>query len=274
MANDGHRPVVHGSLKVVGYKHLLKLATGAARSAGEYIRGVGRGKAHVERDLRHDLKLDVDRVSEERIIGILRAKTPYPILSEEWGRIVGDASRKSEDYCWIIDPLDGSVNFALGIPLACVSIGLWRNGAPLLGVIYDLEHGQLYSGCVGVGAWVDGRVMRVRPPRPNRDAILCTGFPAGGSFQRAEIMRFVRCVQAFKKVRLLGSAALSLAYVAAGVVDCYVEKDIKIWDVAAGLALVMAAGGDVVCEGFPSIDTVLAIAGSRTATRYLGRLRV
>lgn len=116
---------------------------------------------------------------------------------------------------------------------------------PLIGVIYDFNRDEAFSGIVGRGAWLNGQQIQVSMVRKSSDAVLVTGFPEGTDFSQASLTRFVNEIRQYKKVRLLGSAALSLAYVACGRADVYHEVDIRIWDAAAGIALVKAAGGSV-----------------------------
>jgi myo-inositol-1(or 4)-monophosphatase len=216
----------------------------AARGAGRFLVRARVSGVTVTAEPPRDVKLEVDRQSEERIIQALRQDSGFAILTEEGGLVEGDGSRP--DLRWIVDPLDGSLNYRQGIPFCCVSVGLWERDEPLLGVVYDFSHGELFSGIVGIGAWLNQALVRVSEARETQRAVLCTGFPVSTDFSSCALSGFVEQVRAYRKVRLLGSAALSLAYVAAGRADAYYERDIKIWDVAAGLAIVRAAGGAIV----------------------------
>jgi myo-inositol-1(or 4)-monophosphatase len=129
-----------------------------------------------------------------------------------------------------------------------VSIGLWENSQPVLGVIHDFLEARTYHGVVGQGAWDNNQPMRVSDVKHKANAVLATGFPSGRSYHSDSLGRFVQQVQEYKKLRLLGSAALSLAWVATGKLEAYHEEDIYFWDVAAGLALVQAAGGSYVVQ--------------------------
>lgn len=218
----------------------LQLAHDCALAAGEVLRAeFGRGSA-VKSELGKDIKLAADVLAEEIILTKLRAASPHPILSEEAG---ADAAFAGAGLRWVVDPLDGTFNFSRRLPLCCVSIGLCDGDRPVLGVIHDFMGGVTYSGLVGEGAWRNGEPMRVSAVSDPAKAALCTGFPAGSDFGRDSLLGFVTQAQTYKKVRLIGSAALSLAFVAAGHVEAYHEDDINFWDVAAGLALVVAAGG-------------------------------
>lgn len=218
----------------------LQLAHDCALAAGEILRLEFRRGSIVKSELGKDIKLAADIQAEEIILAKLRASSPHPILSEEAG---ADDAFAAAGLRWVVDPLDGTFNFSRRLPLCCVSIGLCDGERPVLGVIYDFMADVTYTGIVGVGAWRNGEPMRVSAVTDPARAALCTGFPAGSDFGRDSLLGFVKQAQTYKKVRLIGSAALSLALVAAGVVEAYHEDNINFWDVAAGLALVVAAGG-------------------------------
>jgi myo-inositol-1(or 4)-monophosphatase len=202
----------------------------------------------VKLDLERDIKISADREIESYIVSELRKYFEYPILAEESGLSEQPLSiDNSVGYKWIVDPLDGSLNFSRGIPICCVSIALWQETNPLLGIIYDFTHDELFTGIVGSGAWLNSKAITVSKVSQKSKAVICSGFPVSTNFTDLALREFVNNVQIYKKVRMIGSAALSLAYVASGRVDCYIENDIKIWDVAAGLALVSAAGGSANC---------------------------
>jgi myo-inositol-1(or 4)-monophosphatase len=137
------------------------------------------------------------------------------------------------------------MNFSRGFPVHAVSIGLWDGATPVLGVIADIARGSIYRGLVGLGAWRDDRPIRVSSITERAQAVLVTGFPTGRDYGDAALAAFIARVQAFKKIRMIGSAALSLAFVAEGVFEAYTEEGIMLWDIAAGLALVAAAGGRI-----------------------------
>ncbi|MEK7505335.1 MAG: inositol monophosphatase family protein [Patescibacteria group bacterium] len=213
---------------------LLLLAENAARKAGEMLKSQ---EAKVLSSIGKDVKLDVDMEAHKFLLQKLGA-TGIPILSEEDG--VHEFDKKKQ---WVIDPLDGSLNFSRGIPISVVSIALMEDGEPKLGVIYDFNRDEMFTGVVGEGAWLNGKPIFVSGVKEKGEAILMSGFPSHSDQSSEALQNFISRVQVFKKVRLFGSAALSLAYVACGRADAYFEKGIYIWDVAAGLALVKAAGG-------------------------------
>jgi myo-inositol-1(or 4)-monophosphatase len=222
---------------------LLLLATDTVKRAVENVLKDPPIIKEMRLDLDKDIKLEADYKLEKFIIDNIAQQSGYPILAEECGIVNGSGT--SDVYRWIIDPLDGSLNYYRGIPMSCLSIGLWKEMDPILGVVFDFNHGETFTGLVGKGAWLNGRPIRLSDVTEKSKAVLCTGFPVSTDFSKEALIDFVEDIRNFKKIRLLGSAALSLAYVACGRADCYRENGIKIWDVAAGLALVKAAGGIV-----------------------------
>lgn len=222
-------------------KDLLSIASEAATQAGAFLKDYRVSGAVVEVDKGKDVKLIADKKAEEIFIRFLLEKSAFPILSEERGMVEG--REQDTDLRWIVDPLDGSFNYLRDIPICCTSIGLWYGETPLLGAIYDFNREELFSGIVGIGASLNGHPIRTSATRDISKAALCTGFPVSTDFSSQALQRLVGQIQRYSKVRLIGSAALSLAYVAAGRTDCYYEKDIRLWDVAAGLAIIRAAGG-------------------------------
>ncbi|MCL0036161.1 inositol monophosphatase [Dehalococcoidia bacterium] len=218
----------------------LVIAGEVALLAGHYL-SVHRENISIESQCGKDIKICVDREAECLILDALRDKAGFAILSEEKGLVRGTC--ESDDLRWIIDPLDGSLNFLRGIPNCCVSIGLWSGNKPVLGAIYDFNRKELFTGIVETGAWLNGNRIRVSKISAENEAVLFTGFPANTDYCSHALKDYVDQVRIFKKVRLIGSAALSLAYVAAGKADAYFERDIMLWDVAAGLAVLSGAGG-------------------------------
>ena len=208
--------------------------------AGQTLRENYTGVVEVLSDKEKDIKLAADMDIEKLIVPALSDLKVAPILSEEGGGSVGSDHIGRR---WIVDPLDGSMNFSRGIPIFSVSIGLWNVDVPELGVIHDVVANDTFVGIPGRGAFLNGEPIHVSGIKDAGRAVLATGFPSGRDYGQESLTEFVDCVRTFKKVRLIGSAALSLAWVAAGRMDAYCEEDISLWDVAAGLALVAAAGG-------------------------------
>jgi myo-inositol-1(or 4)-monophosphatase len=219
---------------------LLEFAVEATKIAREIIISNLLLAKSVSSQEGHDIKLDGDILSEKAIISYLDEKTGFRMVSEE----SGDISGRQNDKYWIIDPIDGSLNFSREIPISCISISLWENNAPLLGVINDFNRNEVFSGIVGKGAWLNKQTISVSKTERLENAILATGFPSKTDYSSNALSTFVEKVQMFKKIRLIGSASLSTAYVASGRFDAYMEKGIMLWDVAAGIAITMAAGGE------------------------------
>ncbi len=232
--------MINGKVIMIDLEKLLAIAEQAARRAGTLLAKHMVSGRELRSSHGHDIKIAADVQSETCLINYLKTKTDYPILTEETGMI----GREVQDGCmWVVDPLDGSMNFLRGIPLNCIALGLWRKNKPVLGVIYDFHRNELFAGIADKAAWLNGEQIKVSRTAKKKDAIICTGFPVNTDYSAAGIAALIKQIQEYKKVRLFGSAALSLAYVASGRVDAYYENDIMIWDVAAGLAIVSGAGG-------------------------------
>jgi myo-inositol-1(or 4)-monophosphatase len=220
----------------------LNLAESAALLAGDHLRRRSEAWSQLVGAEEHDVKIAADRLSETLILEALQGGSPFAALSEEAGHVAGS---EPAGPVWVVDPLDGSLNYHRGIPPAGVSIALCRGEEPLLGVIFDFTRNELFSGIPGRSATLNRSPIRVSGTARFSDAVLGTGFPSYADYSDEALMTFVRQVQRYRKVRSLGSAALMLAYVANGRLDAYHETGIKLWDVAAGVAIVRAAGGAV-----------------------------
>jgi len=222
---------------------MLDIAVKASIKAGEFLNQKYRLPIKVNLSNEKDIKLQSDLDSEKIIFDVLKKETDISILSEEFGYL---ESNDKNPYKWIVDPLDGSLNFSRSIFINCVSIGLWEGNKPILGVIYDFIHDNLYTGIVGKKAMINGALIKTSDIKKKKEAILLTGFPVYSSFSTSALNEFVSQIQGYKKVRLFGSAAISLALVGKGSAEAYKENNIAIWDVAAGIPIVLAAGGK--CE--------------------------
>lgn len=221
--------------------HLLQVAEETARAAGRVLASNAAHLREVELLNRSDVKLRADRESEDLIRSELAKATDYPVFGEEMG---GDESlrRRYEPY-WVVDPLDGTYNYLRGNPACAVSIGLLRGETPVLGAVFDFNTGNTYGGIVAGSFRRNGKQVRPEWAASLDQAALTTGFPAGMDTSRPRLEAFLDTIAPFKKVRMIGSASLALAYVANGFFDIYYEESIRLWDVAAGIALVQAAGG-------------------------------
>lgn len=219
-------------------------------------------------EIQKDISLSTDKYLHKEITTFLQSRFPYPILSEE----VEQQSdfREFDDYSWIIDPLDGTLNYSRSIPISCISIALWQKQNPIIGIIYDFYHDEMFTGVVEKneitgkpGAWLNDEPIMTAYVNNKSQGVICTGFPSWRDYRAESLLEFVKKVQDWKKVRLIGSAALSLAWVACGRVDAYMEEDIRIWDVAAGLAIVKAAGGNIYFKANERSNFMTAIATNK-----------
>ena len=221
---------------------LLITAADAARNAGDRLKSAQSEGPKILSDQGRDMKLQADRESEETILNALK-QTPYPILAEESGEI---GKIDTGQPAWVVDPLDGTFNYSRLQPLCCVSIALVEGNRTLLGVVYDFNRSDMYSAIPSLGkALLNGSPMKVSSATDRGQASLATGFPVNRDYSTESLQGMIGYFQNFKKIRMFGTAALSLAWVSCGKVDAYFEEDIMFWDVAAGLALVEAAGGYV-----------------------------
>ena len=225
---------------------LLNVAINATKKAAFFLRGREHLNVLSSKENKKDIKLLEDIGAQEIIIETLDKEGDFPIIAEEGHLRDGAKTQLLDNICWVVDPLDGTFNYWKGIPLSCVSIGLWERGKPVLGVVYNFNADELFTGIVGMGAWLNDEPIKVSSTACKEDAVLATGLPVSMSFSHGMIASLIEYCQSFKKIRMFGSASISLSYVACGRVDMYYEKDIKIWDVAAGIALVESAGGK--CE--------------------------
>jgi myo-inositol-1(or 4)-monophosphatase len=219
----------------------------AARAAGNVLlRHMNKLDALnvVEKD-RMDFASEVDSLAEKEIIKEFRRATPdYAILGEESGPLnSGPRSR----YTWVIDPLDGTSNYLRGIPHFCVSIALCENGEPINGLVFDPLRNEIFHASRGAGAVLNDKRIRVADRKDLNGALLIRGLPPRARERASAQLKAVDALllQA-EDIRRTGSAALDLAYVAAGRADGYFEAGLKPWDIAAGVLLVREAGGKVV----------------------------
>ena len=242
--------------QIKNFNKYLSIAKEAATDAGEYLQKVSKSRLKIITEPKRDIKLEADIESEKIVIDILKDKSNFPILTEEQGSIEIENVIVDRKYKWIVDPLDGSMNFSRGIDYCCVSIALWQNSNPILGVVYDFTRNEFFTGLVNEGAWLNGNPITTSKVTKKSKSVLATGFPVSMDYSEKALSNFAQDIRKYKKIRMIGSAALSLAYVACGRFDRYHEKNIKIWDVAAGLALVKAAGGIVEFSGYPENNII------------------
>lgn len=242
-------------------KDLLELADHAAAAAGEALLANRAQWGVIEAEHGREVKIGADKRAEDLILAELSRQSDYPIISEEagWTR----AQQRGDRFVWAVDPLDGSVNYLRGYPHCAVSIALLDNGKPVLGVVDCFVMRERFMGAEGAGAWLNGAPMRVSAIDNPAKGILQTGVPSRAHDN--SMKAFEQRLRTWQKVRMIGSAATALAYVAAGRAEAYRESGSMIWDVAAGCALVKAAGGQVRIEG-DALDQPLEVAASNGAT--------
>jgi myo-inositol-1(or 4)-monophosphatase len=224
---------------------LLNFAIQTAREAGRVLAEKFGRALRVSNKGDIDLVTEADIAAERLIVERIRSYHPrHAILTEESGDVVtaGDAG---SEYKWVIDPLDGTTNYAHGYPCFCVSIALEHEGSVVLGVVYDPTRDELFAAERGGGATLNGRVLRVSETDELNGALLCTGFPYDVRDRSDFARHFRNFIMRAQSVRRDGAAALDLAYVAAGRFDGFYEEGLRPWDVAAGVLLVEEAGGRV-----------------------------
>jgi len=221
---------------------VLELAVRLAREAGRLQRERYETRLEIRaKGSPIDLVTEIDRACEQLIVDGIAARRPGDAIEAEEG---GAGGREDGAWRWVIDPLDGTVNYAHGYPRFCVSIGVEHEGRRRVGVVYDPLLDELYTAVRGQGAWLGSRRLRVSETRSLADALVATGFAY--DVRRSEednLDHFAGLVKRARAVRRDGSAALDLCYVAAGRLDAYWELKLHPWDVAAGLLVVDEAGG-------------------------------
>ncbi len=185
-----------------------------------------------------------DLESQEIIIGLIRQVFPEHCFLAEEKTLTESLGLQKGGHRWIIDPLDGTVNFAHGFPMFCVSIAYERKGRVEYGVVYDPLRDELFEGVRGGGAWLNGQEIRVSPTDNLESALLATGFPYDVRQRLPQTMaRLSRLISRAQGVRRAGSAALDMCYVASGRLDGFWEENLKPWDTAAGSLIIEEAGG-------------------------------
>ncbi|MEY2983701.1 MAG: Inositol-monophosphatase [Cyanobacteriota bacterium] len=222
----------------------LEIATEAALAAGSRLLSLwGRVQQIQEKGQAGDLVTEADRQAEAVVLDIIKRHCPdHAILAEESGQL-GD---KNNPYCWAIDPLDGTTNFAHSYPVACVSIALLIHGIPAIGVVYNPFRQELFRGAKGLGATLNRQPIQVSPTADLGKSLLVSGF----AYDRRETLdnnyaEFCHLTHLTQGVRRSGSAALDLTDVACGRLDGYWERGINPWDISAGMVILEEAGGQL-----------------------------
>jgi myo-inositol-1(or 4)-monophosphatase len=237
---------------------ILQMVEVVARQAGAILmEGYGNVR-HIQQKGAIDLVTEFDKRSEEIIISVIEKEFPdHAILAEESGQ-----NKTISEYQWVIDPLDGTTNFAHGIPIFSVSMGLLRNNSPLVGVVYDPFRNEMFSAESEHGATLNGHPIHVSSRTDLGQAVISTGFPYDlRTNPRNNFDQFIHFQLRTRSVRHLASAALDCAWTAMGRLDGYWEFGVKPWDIVAGTLIVREAGGRVTSvlgdENFLSDDTIL-----------------
>ena len=238
----------------------IDTAIRAAREAGALLRENYGTSPDVDEMLDHDIKLALDVQSQDLISKVILAEHPeHAIFGEE-----GIEGNQGSPYQWIVDPIDGTVNFFYGIPHFCVSIALRHQGDVILGVIYDPMLDELFQVERGGGAHRNDESMKVST-RDLRNAVITIGFSKDAASIDAGLVRYKEIAYKVRKTRMMGSAALALAYIACGRLDAYIEEQISLWDIAAGVLMIEEAGGVVELRDSPVNEEKMAIVASSGA---------
>ena len=231
---------------------MLETAIEAAAEAGKLLRKNFGGTLGVSSSVQHDIKLEIDEQAQKLITRVILADFPdHGILGEE-----GAAGHKDADVRWVVDPLDGTVNYFYGIPHYAVSIAAQQRTGntweTVAGVVLDPELDELFVTEKGKPAVLQGRPIHVSERTRLDEAIVAIGFFKSAETINRSLANFAGMIHKVRKVRLMGAAALDCAYVACGRYDAYIEYGIKLWDIAAGQLIIENAGGRI--ESKPSAD--------------------
>lgn len=234
-----------------GLKTAVKAAVAAAQEVGGLLRKNLHAAKRANEVTQHDIKLELDVRSQKLIERRLHAAFPeVSLLGEE-----GEAGESTSQYRWVVDPIDGTVNFSYGIPHACVSIALQGKSTrpgrstyadgydTLAGVVYDPFCDEMWTAVRGGPAKLNGRITRVSSRANVKEAVISIGFAKSRENLQATLPYFVELVHRVRKIRIMGAAALALTYVASGRFDAYIERGIRLWDIAAGGLILECAGG-------------------------------
>ena len=221
----------------------LATAIEAVSRAGDVMMSRSGGNVHIDKKGTIDLVTDVDMAIEREFRALVAGRFPdHEVLAEE----LGGSGAVPPGPCWVFDPIDGTTNFAHGLPIFCASVALEIDGEAEVAAVYDPTRKELFTAERGGGAFLNGQPIRVSPARELVDAMLVTGFPYDVHERVEEIVGlFGAFVGRARAVRRLGSAAIDLCYVAAGRLDAFWESDLKPWDIAGGSLIVQEAGGRV-----------------------------
>jgi len=252
----------------------LACAVRAARQAGSLMRRNDHSVKKINQQSRHDIKLELDVRCQKLIEKTLLSAFPHSaVLGEEGVAGVADA-----DWRWVVDPIDGTVNFSYGIPHACVSIALQKRAgasgefSTVIGVVYDPFCDELWTGVRGGLALLNGRRIYASRRKELDRVVMAIGFAKDDASLRENLPVFNILVRKVRKLRIMGSAALSLAYVAAGRFDAYIESGIQLWDIAAAGLILECAGGEFWRQPIPGGQSYRMLANNGLLRRKLERI--
>ncbi len=255
----------------------LRCATEAAQSSGALMRENWHRPKHINSQEQHDIKLLLDVRCQKRIERtLLKFDRTIPVLGEE-----GSVEIAASDYRWVVDPIDGTVNFAYGIPHACVSIALQGRASrvpatanhhhpqptpdgfiTLLGVVLDPFCDELWTAIIGQKARANGRIIHVSDRKTLDESIVSIGFAKSEASLCRTLPYFNKLAPKVRKIRIMGAAAMALTYVAHGRFDAYIEGGVRLWDIAAGGLIVECAGGEFWHEALDARNHVYRLAAN------------
>ena len=220
----------------------LEIAKESALRAGKLLTDFKKELIFENSSEGKDIKLKADLEAESLIKNHVLSHSNFPVLGEETGPSIDDLG----ETFWVVDPLDGTANYSRGIPICCVSIALIHNLEPVVGVINDFNNDDLYEGSIDSKAMLNGINIEVAKHLKKEEGILLTGLPLLTDYSDEALLAMVKDFQQWKKVRMIGSAAMASVYVASGKADLYKESGSFLWDIAAGAAIVNAANGKAI----------------------------
>ena len=239
-------------------KTYLNAAIESARAAGELIRRNLGTSLTVNVEEAHDLKLELDVSAQDLITKMLLKQFPdHAVIGEE-----GSTGSAQAEHQWIVDPIDGTVNFFYGIPHFCISIALRQTDTLVIGVIFDPIKDELWQVSRGEPALLNDRPISVSSRKSLSESVVSVGLSKSPRAIEAGLKTFNTLIRRARKCRMMGSAALDLAYIAAGRFDAYIESSVNLWDIAAGWLLVEAAGGKVRVGPSPIEENKLSVIAS------------
>jgi len=254
-------------MKSTEFRHALDIAVSATHGAGQLMRANSRSPKKVNSSTQHDIKLELDVRCQKLIEKTLRSAYPHMAILGEEG-VLGDTQA---EHRWVVDPIDGTVNFTYGIPHCCVSIALQVRSAKfkvqgsrlkvsahsdaaydtIVGVVYDPFCDELWTAVRGRPAYLNGKTIHVSQRSRLDEAIISIGFAKYRTTLNQMLPVLNRLVHRVRKIRIMGAAALAMTYVASGRIDAYLEAGIRLWDIAAGGLILECAGGDFWHEPMP-----------------------